>query len=54
LSAIRTGSPALDGEIGDGDHGVTMAMGWNAVTRKWLSSPGCLDPADIQHSREAF
>jgi dihydroxyacetone kinase-like protein len=29
----------LDGEIGDGDHGVTMAMGWNAVAAQVAQLP---------------
>lgn len=29
----------LDGEIGDGDHGITMALGWKAVTERLARAP---------------
>ena len=30
----------LDGVIGDGDHGITMEIGWTAITRALAEAPG--------------
>lgn len=50
LEAQRGHLCALDGEIGDGDHGVSMANGFAAVHRK-LSEPGtdALTPAQVMN-----
>lgn len=52
LEAQRGALCALDGEIGDGDHGTSMANGFAAINRKLTElSRGSLSPADTM--REA-
>lgn len=40
IFAARDRLCALDGEIGDGDHGITMEIGWKAVLRALGDTPG--------------
>lgn len=41
---------ALDGEIGDGDHGITMAAGWAAAARAAEAAPGNADCGEITNA----
>ncbi|MSO26075.1 MAG: dihydroxyacetone kinase subunit L [Candidatus Nanopelagicaceae bacterium] len=45
----------LDGEVGDGDHGVSMTIGMRAVTRAMNALPNSVSPAEVfQSAADAY
>jgi phosphoenolpyruvate---glycerone phosphotransferase subunit DhaL len=44
----------LDGIAGDGDHGVTMVLGWRAVTRALTGRPPASPGGALRQAAEAF
>ena len=44
----------LDAIAGDGDHGVTMVLGWRAVASALAASPPATPGAALRTSAEAF
>ena len=51
IEARKDHLSALDGAIGDADHGVTMALGFRAVHEALLSlDPAAIDPASVLNS----
>lgn len=45
----------LDGEVGDGDHGVSMTIGMRAVTRAMKSLNDSVSPAEVfQAAADAY
>lgn len=55
IFAARDALCALDGEIGDGDHGITMELGWKAVLDAFPAGPADLTITEIcDRIAEAF
>jgi dihydroxyacetone kinase-like protein len=52
--AVQAELDRLDGIAGDGDHGVTMVLGWRAVAHVLAETPPASPGAALRRAAEAF